>query len=114
MRQFSSTNILYVEMETYQIRTRTWRRSAADPPHQVDAELLGGVAAQHSSNRGLRDIRRGHLLNRVPRAGRILMRITRAPHDLLGEILGRLENQPLLRVEAEHDLAFLPHLFGVG
>src|ERR1700735_807988 len=100
--------------ETYQIRSRIWRREGADPRHQVDAELLRGVAAQHSSHRGLRDIRGGHLLNRVPCAGRILMRITRSPNDLLGEILGQLENQPLLRVKAEHDLALLPHLFGVG
>src|SRR5208283_1059599 len=88
--------------EAYWNRSRTQRRSGADPLHQVDAELLRGVAAQHSSHRGLRDIRCGQLLDRIPCAGRILMRIARTPHDLLGEILGQLENQPLFRVKAEH------------
>ena len=60
----------------------------------------------------LRHVGAGKHRDRVPCAGGVVVRIARAPDDLVGKIVRQLLDQPLLGVKAQHDVAVLPHLFG--
>jgi len=49
-----------------------------------------------------------------PGARRIVMRVARAPNDFFGKILRQFLDRPFLGIKAEHDVAVLPHLLGLG
>src|SRR5271170_2972910 len=78
-----------------------------------DAELLRSVATHHAGDNVVRHVGLREHGNRIVGRCRVVLRITRAPDHLLGEIVRHLLDEPLLRVEAKHHLALFPHLLGV-
>jgi hypothetical protein len=75
---------------------------------------LGSVAAHHAGDQRLWDIGAAQPGERIPGACGVVVRISRAPYDLVREILRQFLDHPLLGVEPQHDVAVLPHLFGLG
>src|SRR5215471_12132197 len=90
------------------------RNSRGRFPKRLDSELPDRVAAHHARNQRLRYIGGAQAGQCIPGARCIVMRIARAPNHLAGEVLRQLLDHPLLGIEAEHDVAVLPHLFRFG
>jgi hypothetical protein len=70
--------------------------------HEAGAKVPGNISAAWNLDFGVRQ-----LIDSVPAAGRIVMRIARTPDDLCGEAL-RQPLDHLLGIEPQHHVPFLP------
>src|SRR5207244_2858705 len=80
---------------------------------QRNAKLLSSIPADHARNAGFFHVCLRKHLDRVPGARGIVVRIAGAPYDFSAVAIRQLANSTLIGVKPQHNVALVPHLFGI-
>src|SRR5229473_3457186 len=81
---------------------------------KFNAELFGGVTAQHAREQGFVNPSARERFDRLDSAGGIVMWMARSPNYLFSEVVWQFLNLALFGIETEHHMTFFPQLLGIG